>query len=222
MELLAFAPRLCMSAARRRAQIANADVDAESFRDFAKVPPELVARSKEMDAFCKARFDKGQTWNAEGGLHLMSDEAARPYVTAASKLKVRPAYALARFGEEAIEYVLALHGGAQVIDLVECVEGAASVARSLEGDMRLARSRGARKRALAYLVLHPRLAAIVLVPMACSSKKRTRDAAGVALRAVADEHEALVRTTANEYGRAARDAIDAILDGAEPRPARRR
>jgi hypothetical protein len=69
-----------------------------------------------------------------------------------------------------------------------------------------------RDAAEAWLLEHPEVAAIGLVPAALGKERALRDAAAVALRFLAgSDLRATVRDVAGRYGDAAREAVDAVL-----------
>lgn len=200
-----------MTKRERAVVLVAAEVDAEMFRDFAKVPASFAPRSAEMDAFCKNRFDSGQMWKSAGALHLMSDAAAWSYVHPVCRIKIDPKYLLARFGEAALSSALASGPLDALRDVVESVETTTAVARWLEGDMRRPIARGARNRALAYFVRHPKSAAIVLVPMAVSREKEKRRRGVLGLREIAKKHPDVVHEVSNAYGDDARVLVAKLL-----------
>jgi hypothetical protein len=214
---LPFTPRVVISPEQRGEAFASADASARTFREFAKVPASLVARSKEMDRFCTDRFEKGQTWNAQGGIHLMSDEAAWAWLAPVCRLKLEgPTYVLARFGDAALACATMTasaspHAKRRLFEIVESVEIAQMVAELLAGDARIAHVSEAQREAHAWFDRHPTPGAIALVPMALSKSAKVRKLGERGLVGMADKHMPTVLSIASTYGEDVRDAVAAIM-----------
>lgn len=219
IEPLPFTPRLVMTDEQRRAALASGEAAAGTFREYGKVPWSMQAQSKEMDGFCEERFAKGQTWNALGAIHLMSDEAAWKWIAQPHKLKLDgPSYVLARFGEKAIDHAIATVTASpdakrRFCELVESIETAKLVAESLGGDARIAHVKKAQAEALDWFDRHPTIGAIALVPMALSKSAKTRKLGERGLAGMADKHMATVLSIASAYGEDVREAIAEIVSG---------
>jgi hypothetical protein len=199
-----------MSDEQRKDALASGDAAASTFREFAKVPSSLRARSKEMDRFCEERFEKGQTWNAHGALHLMSDEAALDWI---DKLKLEgPSYVLARFGDKALTCAMKAasaspHAQSRLFEIVESVEVATMVAQLLAGNARVAHVSKAQGEAHAWFDRHPTAGAMVLVPMALSKSAKVRKLGERGLVGLAEKHLPTVLSIASAYGEDVRDAV---------------
>lgn len=217
LETLPFTPRLVMSEEQRAESLASGEASASTFREFAKVPRGVRARSAEMDRFCEERFEKGQTWNAQGAIHLMSDDAAWAWLAPACRLKLDgPGYVLARFGERAIPCAMVTataspHARKRLFELVESVETAKLIAEQLGGDARVAHVKTAQDDAHDWFGRHPTVGAIVLVPMALAKSAKVRKLGERGLVALADKHMPTVLSIASSYGEDVRDAVADVV-----------
>ena len=204
------APRVHLDPAKAASALTSLDGDTRLFREFAKVPSHVANRSVEMDAFCNERLAKGQTWNFDGMLHAMTDDAALAAL-ASKQGKARPTYAVARFGESGVPFAIdALEDDARTFEekvpFIESIEIAKRCVRDCARPPR-------RVAALAYMSRYPELAALAAVPLAVR-KGKSRAGARDALRAHAKEHAMFVAEVAARYG--ASDAVDLILRTTEP------
>ena len=214
---LPFTARLVMSAEQREEALLGGKAATDTFREFAKVPKTLRARSKEMDRFCTERFEKGQTWNAQGALHLMSDDAAWAWLSPVCKIKLDgPSYVLARFGDKAIPCALTTgdvspQAWQRLVDYVECVETAMMVAQLFAGNARIAHVKATQDAARDWFDRHPTVGAIALVPMALSKSAKARKLGERGLVALSEKHMPTVLSIASAYGEDVRDAVADIV-----------
>ncbi len=203
--------RASLEPKRAASALGSADGDAGNFRQFTKVAPSVANRSPEMDAFCNERLAKGQTWNVQGLLHVMSDAAAMAVIEK-TKPRLPATYVVARFGDRGAELAAAtIEADARVI--AECAFiDALLLAQICVRDFAKAPRREA---ALAYLGRHPETGALAAIPMALA-KGKGRATAREALRALAREHAMVVAEVAARFGDAARATVDHVLRTSEP------
>jgi hypothetical protein len=206
-----------MSDEQRAESIASGESSASTFREYAKVPWALRPRTAEMDRFCDERFEKGQTWNALGALHLMSDDAAWAWLAPVCRLKLDgPGYVLARFGERAIACAATTASVSplarkRLFELVESVEIAKMVAEQLGGDARVAEVKKTHDEARDWFDRHATVGAIVLVPMALAKSAKVRKLGARGLVGLAEKHMPTVLSIASAYGEDVRDAVADVV-----------
>ena len=214
---LPFTPRLVISAEEHEESLLAGEAAVSTFREFAKVPPKMRARSPEMDRFCSERFEKGQTWNALGALHSMSDDVAWSWLSPVCKIKIDgPRYVIARFGERAIPCALTTgdvspHAWQWLVEHVECVETATMVAQLFAGSTRSKHAAERHRMAHAWFEKRPSLGAIALVPMALSKSAKARTLGARGLVGLAEKHLPTVLSIASSYGEDVRDAVADIV-----------
>ncbi len=199
------------SDAQAKAAVTRGESALQSYQGYDKTPKGLKARTKEADAFAEKMIKEGKTWGVTAVLHLATDACAEKLLAGKENLGDPDLpYLLGRFGAKALPFVSAylerhdLDPTTALADVEASVLAPAFTAAFAKKKWR--------RNATQWLVRFPAAAATGIVPMALGATKKEREPARAALRTIAGVHRKEVDAAAARYGKAAADAITALLD----------
>lgn len=198
-----------------RAVALTPSVPHDFVRRWANVPSDLAPRTHEMDVVVRDRLFT-TTQHVATLFDLMSDDAVRAWMKEPAEVNAKGiqvetrdvVYLLARFGRDAIDFVLSLgrHSGVRQVVRAAIVISSPRVAAFMAEA--LVRTKAVHAEALAYLEEHSEAAAIALIPLALA--KRTQKWARPALQVV---DRSVVLAIAARHGGDVEAALPRLLDG---------
>lgn len=211
LDVIATELRIHWTDGQMKAALARGDQALASYRGYDKTPKGLEARTKAADAFVEKMLEEGKTWGVTALLHLATDACAEKLLAGKENLGDPDLpYLLARFGAKALPYVTA-YVERNDMDPSSALSDVEVSALAPGFALAFAKKKW-RTNAERWLVRFPAAAATGVIPMALGATKKERESGRAALRVIAESHRKEVDAAAARYGKAAADAITALLD----------